>query len=81
MKTRDLGKGHLATKAVLLEIEQNYKAIAENQETKELAQDKLAGLVSQREHFPHIWKNSNDISGAELPLMFLNLYLRSETVN
>jgi hypothetical protein len=38
-KTRDLGKGHLATKKVIEEIESNYNVINENQANKEQLDD------------------------------------------
>ena len=79
-KARDLGKGHLATKRVLEEIDQSYKAIEENQSSRESLEEKLDSLKQKRSAFPPQWKNSPDLLGSELPVLFLNLQLKYEVL-
>lgn len=77
-KIRDLGKGHLATKKVLEEIDQQYNIINENQHTKDEMEESLNELVRRRDDFPKQWRNSNELHGGELPLAYLNLMLKYE---
>ena len=80
-KTRDLGKGHLATKKALEDIDNSYKAIEEIKDLREIGLDRLEVLERKRDVYLNTWKHSEDISGSELPLLHLQLQLKSEVQN